>query len=859
MQKKIDSSLEPIRNRLLFSLALKELRHQRSTVILFSISLAIGLFAFIAVESFKSAVQAKLEDQARSILGADIGIGSRQRISESSLRKVDSVLQDYFVAKSEMIETYTMLMTKGGSRLVELKGIDTNFPFYGKILLTGGEISAASGPGIPAASTLFYPETLVQLGLQKGDDIQLGGNRFRVGDSILSDPAAIGTGFNFAPTVYVGLADLKSSNLIQTGSTGYFSFLYKLKEGAPLDNLEKELQRALPDASIRVLTPQGTSQQVSRLTRYLSDYLALASLVALLLAAFGCGYLYESYLKKNSKTIATYKILGLKNKEVRFLFLFHTFILSLLGLTIALLVSLFALPALSNFGALLLNMDVEVGLSIRTALFAGGISLVGSFLINSPLVRHLDKVSPKSLLQQQNLLTRLSWKDVFAYLPVIAAFLVGAYFLSESMQASSYFLAGISLAALVLFAAALVVALLFRHLSDLKGFHKQWITKSIYRNIRDFNFAYFCMSIGIILIVLIPMIEEGIQNEIRSPDSANTPSFFLFDIQNDQLADLQSFLNNESIQVQSSSPMIRARLQTVNDKPFERFMGEAVTREQEQENRSRNRGYNLTYRLKLRDTENLMDGQFWSAEANEDQVPQISVETRFAERLGLNIGDRLIFDVEGVPVEGRVSSLRKVKWTSFQPNFFLQFQPHPLLKELPQTHVMAVKAPSAAAIPVLQNQLANRFPSISVIDIVRLAENLSKIIDQLSSALKLVGLTSVIVGLLIFFSMINQRAVEKRKQANLLRVLGASRSTVYFATLGEFVVLILLAIGSGVFLSYLLNAALLHFIFDALPTVRLDTILMVCLIVFAVSSAVAYFAVRRALVANPNELLKESQ
>src|SRR5690606_32005397 len=151
-------------------------------------------------------------------------------------------------------------------------------------------------------------------------------------------------------------------------------------------------------------------------------------------------------------------------------------------------------------------------------------------------------------------------------------------------------------------------------------------------------------------------------------------------------------LKERDLDVLGLSPMVRARILKVNGQDYERKIAETgfKTREEEREARIRNRGVNLSYRSSLADSETIVSGRDFSGEFDpqKQDKAELSVEFRFAERMGLKIGDILEFDVQGVEIEGQIINLRRVKWTSFQPNFFILVQ-NGVLNEAPKTFIAA--------------------------------------------------------------------------------------------------------------------------------------------------------------------------
>ena len=222
--------------------------------------------------------------------------------------------------------------------------------------------------------------------------------------------------------------------------------------------------------------------------------------------------------------------------------------------------------------------------------------------------------------------------------------------------------------------------------------------------------------------------------------------------------------------LQRLAPLVRARLDRVDGKPV------AATRDDDAEDarRLRSRRYNLTYRPALNDSERMLSGRAFSGTWNPDsgRPAEMSLEIDFAERLGIGIGDTLAFDVQGVAVKGEVVSLREVRWNSFQPNFFVVFQPG-VLEEAPAVYLASIPQLPPDQRDALQASLAAAFPNVSSIDVTRAVQRLLGLIDQLQWALAGSAALSLVVGWLLVTALARDAARERRWEINLLKVLGA--------------------------------------------------------------------------------------
>src|SRR5690606_5358774 len=242
-------------------------------------------------------------------------------------------------------------------------------------------------------------------------------------------------------------------------------------------------------------------------------------------------------------------------------------------------------------------------------------------------------------------------------------------------------------------------------------------------------------------------------------------------------------------------------LEQVNGQPFQKrkLDEKEFTREEENENRFRNRGFNLTYRQELTESETLISGRAFSP-ASQGSIPEVSLEQRFAKRLDLGIGDKLTFDIQGIPIEALVVSLRKVRWTSFQPNFFIQFA-EGILQDAPKTHLLTLPAMSMEKKMDLQNQVIDAFPNVSIIDVTKLVERLSELLNQMSVTLQILALVTLIVGAFILFTVATFMAEERKADVAIMKAIGVKFRRIQSLFIFEFSIPVFLASLFGILIS----------------------------------------------------------
>lgn len=790
---------------MLLRLAFKELWNNKKFVLFFVANLSLGLACFIGLDSFKNSIQDTLYKQSREILAADLRVGGRRGLTIDE-RKAFLQALPAGSKVSSVTELYSMLSFKNVSRLVQVKVIEDSYPYYGELTLAdGSSVTEYSPKDISIENGVWVqPELLIQLGAKLGDTISLGDSKFKILNSVIKDSSSAWSGIALAPRIYVSAKFISGTNLVKFGTTAFYSNLIKLPPKADEFELEKKLNVLLPDPGIDIKTHRNASEQVGTLLNYLNDYLGLVSLVALFLCGLGVSFFYRSYIAKRYRDTAVLKSLGFSDSKILILYLIQIVILGLLSTIPAVLGSKALLPFLGSMTQDLLNIEIHVRLMPSTMGLAAITSVILSVLIGWPLLHPLKEIRPNILLQEHDHLdTRWKKRNLLLYLPATIIFWFTAMWISQSYIIGSSFLLAF-LASLVLLSLAGYMIVIFIARLEIRNIQ----LKIVIRNLARHKFAtlscFVSISLAVLLINLIPQIQAGIQAQLHGGSS--TPSLFLFDIQEDQVKDINSVLESKGTALLQLSPMVRARLTNINGQPFHKSNDPKIfeSREQNQERRSRNRSYNLSYREKLASSEKVKKGKYFSDRFYGNGIPEISVEDKFADRMGIKIGDLLEFDVQGLDIAGKITSIREINWTSFEPNFFIQFQPG-VLEEAPKTYLASIPPLETEKKVILQNELVKKLPNISIIDVTAMVERISDMVRQMSLALTFMAYFSMLVGFVILYSVASHQAFERRREMLLLKILGTSVQKISILFTSEFLFISICASFFGVLFSYILS------------------------------------------------------
>ncbi|KHD89020.1 MAG: ABC transporter permease [Bdellovibrio sp. ArHS] len=804
---------------MLFRLAFRELLRSWRFGSFFIFNLSLGLTGFVSLQAFNTALEAEIAANAKSILSADLAVSARRELTEEEVKRMRGVYPSG-TAESKVYEFFAMISSAKGSRLVLVKAIDQAYPFYGELELeSGAVIQNQTAKSILNSETAWiYPELKSQLGLDVGDEIKLGNLNLKITDLIKKDATQTFRAANLAPRVFINRELLPKSGLLQFGST--FSMAYLLKFPANVNEMvvRESMYHALIDPGVSVETPSSAGEDSGRQLGYLSDYLGLVSIVALFMSALGAAYIYRLFLSTRMKEIAILRTLGLQSWQAVSVYILQASLLGLIATIPTLLLSHLILPILSKLLASFTPFDLQPQVTLQAFLVCLFMAVFGSFIVSLPFLVKIFDLRANKLFSEEKFAVGEGPRRYWPFLPSLILFYFLSVYQAHSWKTGSAFVGALIAVILLLLVIGYATVKLAGTLRHFQSWYLRFSFLSLSRRAGASLAIFVALGLGALLINILPQLKNSLQAEFQFEGRGKVPSLFMFDIQDEQLSGVQKVLQENQVQPLGLSPLVRARILKVNGQDYERKIEEQgfKTREEEREARFRNRGINLSYRHDLSSSEYIVEGRPFSGSYNPDSQTkaELSVEVRFADRMGFHVGDTLVFDVQGVEVEGQIINLRKVKWTSFQPNFFILVQ-NGVLNEAPKTWIAAVPFLSEERRAQLQNEMAAQFSNVSVIDVVRTVDDVLKTAEKMSWSLELMAALALVTGYIVLFSIVRSQIKLRRWELNMLKILGASGGEVACFILAEFAFLAFLSALAGALLSIVVSFSLNTFIFES--------------------------------------------
>ena len=795
----------------------RELRNNKRIVSILILNLAIGLAGFLCLSTFKEALKSTVEENSKTFLSADLAVSARRVLTEDEISRIQKHLPENSQT-SRLWEFFSMVANSEGSRLVQVKAIDSQYPFYGSLELNDQQkvVQATSKNIIQEKNVWVYPELLSQLKAKLGDELKLGRETFRISQTVRDDSTQTFRLGSLAPKVFVGLSQIRSSNLIAPGSTLTEAVLIKLADDQNLESVREKLKKEFPDSSVRITTYKEAGEDTARTLSYLSDYLSLVSLVALFLAALGSAYLCRSFIFSRLRSVAIYNSLGLPRSKAMQIYYGQLIVIGVVSALVAYAFSWVLLPVLVQALQEFAPSGFSARMEWQPLFLAIGIGVGSSVLVGAPFLSLFRNVPVAALFHEETAFREVKGLNLWPFLVLFFFYWGLSVWQAGSFKIGSLFF-GLFLTSLILL---LVLGRFFfiflRQASHSKGWIFRHAFLGLHRRPLASLAALVSVGLGALLVNLMPQLRTGLDAELSAPRNLVLPSIFLFDIQDDQVEPLRAFAKQQGIEMQYISPMVRGRILKLNNAEFERgTVGNYATREEEEDARFRNRGVNISFRPELSKAEKIVDGEFFEGSYNSEsgKLPELSVEKKYADRLGIRLNDELLFDIQGVEIQAKVTSFRSVKWNSFQPNFFILIQPG-VFEDAPKTYLAGLPKMPPHKVEAVQTELSEKFPNVSQVDVARVISKVFEISDKMSWSLKFMAWLSFLTGFVVLGSLAHHQALSRRWDLNLLKVLGASRRQALSFVMVEFATVGFVASGIGVLLSIAISWTLSKFVFD---------------------------------------------
>ena len=832
----------------LFNMALRDSRKNRSRLLLFISAIIFGIAALVAIYSFRYNLQNDINKQAATLIGADLVVSGGKPVDPS----VKPLLASLGDRRSEERSFPSMVyFPQGhGTRLVQVRALKGEFPYYGSLETE----PVQAGIDFRNGKNALIDRTLaLQFNVHVNDSVKVGEVTFLVAGILDKAPGQTGITSGVAPIVYIPLQYLEQTGLSKKGSRINYSFYYKYDKPVDMFTVIKSIEPKLEKVQMSIETIENRKENTGRSFGDLTRFLSLVGFIALLLGCVGVASAIHIYIREKIASIAIMRCLGVKASEAFFIYLIQIIGIGIIGsVTGALLGTSIQhiLPAvMQQFLPITISTDIS-WLAIGQGVLLGIIISVLFALL--PLIS-IRNISPLNTLRinydEVKLRDPLRW---LVYLLIVGFVITFTYFQLDSWLGSVFFTIGISIAFLILtFTAWLLMKLMRAFIKSTWGYLYRQGFANLYRPNNQTIILIVSIGLSTAFICTLFFIQSILMAQVKLSSSGNQSNMILFDIQTSQQKALAQLTKQQHLPVIQQVPIVAVHLDKINGHTLADVIKNPTLNIPE---RAFTWEYRVTYRDSLSATEKIIKGD-WVGKADPGKEIPVSIEDNFSKRNHVNVGDHLVFNVQGVSMPAIVSSVRQVNWNKIQTNFQVVF-PTGILEDAPQFHVLLTHVPSAKVSAQYQQSVVRRFPNVSIVDLGLVLSIVDGLLDKIGYVIRFMSAFSIITGIVVLIASVRISKYQRIQESVLLRTLGASRKQIFAITALEYLFLGMLSALTGILIAAAGSWALAKYSFEIPFTINWLPAILLFFIISLLTIIIGLLNSRGVLNKPPLEILR---
>jgi putative ABC transport system permease protein len=796
----------------ILKMAWRDSRASRRRLLLCALSVAFGIAAQVALGSFSAGVERAVRTEAKGLLGADLVVTTRSPMPADLLRTLDTIGIERSGDRS-FSSMMAFPTADGALRLVQVHALEGGFPFYGKLVAEPADAGERLRSGGNVA--ILEAALLSQFNAKVGDQVRLGRSLFTIIGALKTLPGETFGASMFAPRALIPAGSLAATGLSGSGSLARQSVALKLASGADSAKVEAGLWARFPNQHLSIATSQGRERDLGKALTHIYVFLSLVGFIAVLLGAVGLASALHVYVRQKIATVAVLRCLGAGAGRCLGVYLVQGLALGAFGAVagaaggVALQFALLAaLGKLLPFSVPFFVAWPEVARGM-----GAGLTLCALFTLWSLLP--VRRVPPLAALRAAEAekpgASPDPWRGAVAMLigVGIVALAIGQ---AHSIRVGLGFAAMLAVGFGVLAGAGMAVAWAARRV-PLRGFPYPF-RQGVANLHRPNNLtAVLLLSLGLatFLSMTVFLARSTLLREIGEAGAAGRTNLMFFDVQDDEIGPLSRLLAANGAPVGRQVPVVTMKIASLAGRPVQKVVDDRSARIPSW---TLQREYRSTYRGSLVGDERLVEGEFagrFDGSGDSGPIP-ISLEEGLFHDMRLKLGDEIDWDVQGVPMRTRVTSVRAVEWRRLEPNFFVVF-PEGALEKAPATYLAAVRADGPGESARLQKAVAAMFPGVSSVDLSSITKILDGIFTRLAFAIEAMAFFTAATGLAVLASAVVAGRRQRVREAALLRTLGATGRLLARIELAENAVLGVLGGVVGCALALVANALLARWLF----------------------------------------------
>ena len=775
----------------LLKMAWRDGKASLSRLFLFMASIILGIAAVVAIQLFSTNLKDNIQKQSKSLMGADFIIDSRKKPSEKVQKIIDSLGAD---ASEVNFVSMAAFPKNEGTKLVKVRAMKGAFPFYGK-LSTLPENASASYQELGGA--LVDATLLLQYNIKPGDSIKLGKVTFPIIGALKSIPGSTAISSSVAPTVLIPFRYLEKTELLQLGSRTEYQYFFKAPE-MDLELLDKKIDPILDNENADLDTHTNTSRNLGRRYDNVGRFLNLVAFIALLLGCIGIASSVHIYIKEKLKNVAVLKCLGASRKQSFYIYLIQIVSIGAIGGIVGAAIGTSLQYAFPYILKEFLPFSVEISITWPPIVMGITLGIFMSVLFALLPLLGTWYVSPLEVLRgQEDNQQKPKAAKLIVGLTILFFIFLFSFWMLKSVINGLVFTIGIFITfAIVAGISSLFIKLIKKFFPNSWGFTSRQSLLNLFRPNNQTMVLILAIGLGTFLISTLYFTKDILLSKTTLDNKKTDANIILMDVQSSQEQALVDNFKTQGIEIIDNIPIITMRMHSLKGKLANDIRKDTTVRMRRW---MLNREFRVTYRDKLAETEDLVAGEFIGNTNGEQPVP-ISISESIARDANLSIGDKVTFNIQGVLMDTKVSSIRKVDWGSMQVNFLILF-PKGVLENAPQFNVITSYVPTEESSAALQRYLVKNFPNITILDLRQVFTIVEDILNKVSWIINFMAFFSIITGFIVLIGSVRNSKYQRIKESVLLRTLGAKSKQILHITALEYIYLGVLGSLTGILLS----------------------------------------------------------
>ena len=788
----------------LFKMAWRDAKASKVRLLLFMASIILGIAAVVSIQLFSTNLKDNIQRQSKTLMGADFIINSKQAPTDRARAIIDSLKPD---ALEVNFVSMIAFPKNGGTKLVQVRGLEGSFPFYGKIDTQPLSISQSYQQ---SGGALVDATLMLQFDVKPGDSIKIGELIMPIAGALKSIPGSTAISSSVAPPVIIPYRLIDETQLLQFGSRKEYQYFYKVADSVNLKQLDDKLQPLLDVENANLNTHLSATENLGKRYDNVGKFLNLAAFIALLLGCIGIASSVHIYIKEKLRAIAVLKCMGASRLQSFLIFLIQ---IAGIGIVGGLIGSLIGVGVQELFPYLLkdfLPFTLEITITAQPILIGVFLGLFMSVLFALlPLLRTWY-VSPLDVLRvDENAAQEPRAVRILVFGAILIFLFLFAFWLIGNALYALFFVVATAITFAVLAAVAIgFISLIKRFFPNHWGFTARQSLLNLFRPNNQTVVLVVAIGLGTFLISTLYFSKDMLLAKTELSEDSEKSNIIILDVQPEQTDAVAKSITANTLPILNNIPMVTMRMQSINGKSVNELRQDST---HQVRSWILNHEFRTTYRDALTDSEELIEGT-WIPRLDSGDPVVISVSDNLASDAKLKVGDPVVFNVQGVLMETTVGSIRKVDWAQMQINFTIVF-PNGVLEQAPQFNVFTTSVPDEAKSAALQRDLVDKFPNVTIIDLRQVFTLVEEILDQVSWVINFMAFFSILTGIIVLIGSVRTSKYQRIKESVLLRTLGAKNKQILQISAFEYVFLGLLGSLVGIMLALLSSLSLALFVF----------------------------------------------